>query len=50
MPWERHTRLFGHEVAVRVVLIAMVAAGYVLGGRGDVPGRGARMISVLRDC
>ncbi len=34
MPWERHTRLLGHELAVRMVLIAMVAAGYVLSGRG----------------
>ena len=35
MPWGNHSQLFGHGLAVRVVLILMVAAGFVLSGRGS---------------
>ncbi len=38
MPWEHHARLLSHELALRVLLIAMVAAGYVLSGRGTCRG------------
>jgi hypothetical protein len=35
MPWGSHSQLFGHGLAVRIVLILMVAAGFVLSGRGS---------------
>ena len=35
MPWGNHSQLFGHGLAVRVGLILMVAAGFVLSGRGS---------------
>ena len=35
MPWGSHSRLFDHSLAVRLVLIVMVAAGFVLSGRGS---------------
>jgi hypothetical protein len=35
MPWESHSQLSGHGLAVRVVLILMVAAAFVLSGRGS---------------
>ena len=38
MPWRSHSQWFGHELAVRVALILMVAAGYVLSGRGTCRG------------
>jgi len=35
MPWGSRSQLFGHGLAVRVVLILMVAAGFCLSGRGS---------------
>ncbi len=35
MPWGSHSQRFGHGLAVRLVLILMVAAGFVLSGRGS---------------
>jgi hypothetical protein len=35
MPWDGHSRVAGHGLAVRIVLILMVAAGFVLSGRGS---------------
>ena len=35
MPWGGHSQLFGHGLAVRVLLILMAAAGFVLSGRGS---------------
>jgi len=35
MPWGSHSRWSGRELAVRVALILMVAAGFVLSGRGS---------------
>jgi hypothetical protein len=35
MPWGSRSQLFGHGLAVRVVLIGMVAASFVLSGRGS---------------
>jgi len=35
MPWGSRSQLFGHGLAVRVVLIGMVSAAFVLSGRGS---------------
>ena len=35
MPWGSHSRLVGYGLAVRLVLIVLVAAGFVLSGRGS---------------
>ena len=35
MPWGSHSRLVGYGLAVRIVLILMVAGGFVLSGRGS---------------
>ena len=35
MPWGSHSQLVGYGLAVRVVLILMVSAGFVLSGRGS---------------
>jgi len=35
MPWGSHSQWFGHGMAVRVALIMMVAAGFMLSGRGS---------------
>ncbi len=34
-PWGSHSQWFGRELMVRMVLIMMVAAGFVLSGRGS---------------
>jgi hypothetical protein len=35
MPWGSHSRWSSHELAIRVALILMVAAGFTLSGRGS---------------
>jgi len=35
MPWGSHSQLFGHGLVVRVALILMVSAGFVLSRRGS---------------
>jgi len=35
MPWGSRSQLIGYGLAVRVALILMVAAGFVLSGRGS---------------
>jgi hypothetical protein len=35
MPWGSQSQRFGHGLAVRVALILMVSAGFVLSGRGS---------------
>jgi hypothetical protein len=35
MPWGSHSQPVGHGLAVRVGLILMVSAGFVLSGRGS---------------
>ena len=35
MPWGSHSQLVGLGLAVRVALILMVSAGFVLSGRGS---------------